>query len=56
MESEFKLVMVNGERIMEPIFGVTSPNRENPYWKIWLKNGDIILASGQVLIRQGTKD
>jgi len=56
MESEFKLVPVNGERIMEPVFGVTSPSGENPYWKIWLNNGDIIFASGQVPIRQGTQN
>jgi hypothetical protein len=56
MEGEIKFVIVNGERITEPVFGITWPSGDNPYWKIWLKSGDIIFATGQVLIRQGAKD
>lgn len=55
-EMEVKSVRANGEDVLDPVEKIYPPTREVPYWIILLKSGDILWATGQVVVKQGLKE
>ena len=52
---EVKSVWANGEDIIGPIETVSTPTGELPYWKITLKDGNLVHITGQVIVKWGPK-
>ena len=50
---EIKSVWVNGEYVQGPVEAIKMPTVEEPFWRIDLKNGDFLMVTGQVIVRQG---
>ena len=50
---EIKSVWVNGEYIQGPVEAVKMPTMGEPFWRINLKNGDFLMVTGHVIVKQG---
>jgi len=50
---EIKSVWVNGEYIQGPIEAVKVPTMGEPFWRIDLKDGDFLVVTGHVIVKQG---
>ena len=54
-EMEVKSVWANGQDVIGPIETVSTPTGELPYWKITLKDGNLLHITGQVIVKWGPK-
>jgi hypothetical protein len=43
-------VVVNGTRVVGEVSKFTPPSRENPWWGFLTKEGDVIYATGDVMV------